>query len=159
MDGQKLKQEINARLENCTLKELKHIQHMIHTMKCPERGGLHYLGRFLGINLTEIDRISMDLGMQNANKYGVAQGGAVYTLADVALGYKIISDVGDESKVLTIELKVNYMKQGKGRKLYAEPIILHQGKSTVVGQCMILDEQNDVIAAALGTFFVMRPTH
>jgi uncharacterized protein (TIGR00369 family) len=158
MNGQKLKQDINEELDRCSVDELECIQRVIQTVKRSEKGGLHSLGRFLGINLTDIDRISMDLGIQNANKYGVAQGGAIYTLADVALGYKIISEVEDKRKVLTIELKVNYMKQGKGTRLYAEPIILHQGKNTVVGQCMVVDDQNDLIAVALGTFFVSTPT-
>ncbi|OMP65976.1 PaaI family thioesterase [Domibacillus epiphyticus] len=150
-----IRKSINESLNELTQQELEHIEHIIRSIKRSKDGDFHYFGRSLGINIENENRVTMDLGLQNANKYGVAQGGAVYTLADVALGYKIISALAktEERKVLTIELKVNFIKQGKGSKLYADPVILHQGKTTVVGQCMIVDDENDLVAVGLGTFF------
>ncbi|MCQ6268380.1 PaaI family thioesterase [Fictibacillus sp. WQ 8-8] len=157
MNEQKIIQEIKESLDEFNQQELQQIQHTIHSIKASKEGGLYFLGRLLGIDVTNTDHVTMDLGMQNANTYGVAQGGAVYTLADVALGYKIISEASEAGKVFTIELKVNYVKQGKGSKLYAHPVILHNGKNTVVGQCTVTDDENNLVAVALGTFFMMKP--
>ncbi len=158
MDNQILTQEIHDSLCTFTQQELQHIQHVIHSMEESKKEGFYYLGHFLGINVLNTDEVTMDLGIQNANTYGVAQGGAIYTLADIALGYKILHTSVEESKVLTIELKVNYIKQGRGSKLYARPIILHSGKTTVVGQCTITDDEEDLVAVALGTFIVKNST-
>lgn len=149
-----LLQEINKDLNELNLQELEHIHHVLNSIKESKQGSFYYLGRLLGIDVADPDVVTMNLGMQNANTYGVAQGGAIYTLADIAIGYKILSKVKDDSQVLTVELKVNYIKPGKGRKLYAKPTILHEGKSTVVGQCAITDDEDELVAMALGTFFI-----
>lgn len=67
--------EVTDTLEELEQKELEQIQHIINSIKKSRAGGLHYLGSLLGIDVTNVDRVSMDLGMQNANTYGGAQGG------------------------------------------------------------------------------------
>ena len=59
----------------------------------------------------------MGLGPHNLNTYGVAQGGALYTLADVSIGFLILSDVSEGQKVLTLEMKMNFIKKGAGAYL------------------------------------------
>jgi uncharacterized protein (TIGR00369 family) len=98
----------------------------------------------------------MRLGLQNGNTYGVAQGGAIYTLADVAIGFSILKEVSKEEKVFTLELKMNFIEKGEGARLIAEPVILRQGKSTVVAECNITDETGKLVAKALGTFYIAR---
>ena len=157
LGNQQLINEIHNSLQLCSQEELQHLLHVVQSIEESREGSFYYLGRFLGINILNADEVTMNLGMQNANTYGIAQGGAIYTLADIALGYKILTTCVEESKALTIELKVNYIKQGSGSKLYAYPTILHFGKTTVVGQCSIMDNQKDLVAVALGTFHV-KPT-
>jgi uncharacterized protein (TIGR00369 family) len=96
----------------------------------------------------------MVLGAFNANTYGVAQGGAVYTLADVAIGYAILKRLNRNQKVFTIEMKMNFIKKGKGSKLHAKTEIIHWGRKTLVTQCQIHDDTGDIIAQSLGTFFI-----
>ncbi|MFB4164660.1 PaaI family thioesterase [Alteribacillus sp. JSM 102045] len=75
------------------------------------------------------EKFVMDLGLQNKNIYGVAQGGAIYTLADVAIGFKIFSELKEHQKVFTLELKTNFIKKGKGNQLIAEPRFIHWGNT------------------------------
>jgi uncharacterized protein (TIGR00369 family) len=140
-------------LEHLNDEELNQVRHVIESMK-KGKEGLHYSGRFLGIDLEDNGQMTMTLGMQNANIYGVAQGGALFTFADVAIGFYIMTKIPDDKNVLTLELKMNYVKPGKGRKLYAKPNIKHLGNRTVVSECEIVDENNELVAQALGTFFL-----
>lgn len=140
-------------LETLSNEELLQISHVIEAMKSTKQR-LHYNGRLLGINLDDNGEMTMTLGMQNANTYGVAQGGALYTLADVAIGFDIMTKIPKDCQVFTLEMKMNYIKPGKGEKLFAKPTINHIGKNTVVADCKIEDENNQVVAIALGTFFL-----
>ncbi|MFJ8064695.1 PaaI family thioesterase [Psychrobacillus sp. NPDC096426] len=117
---------------------------------------MHFLGRFLGIQQNENGTTEMKLGIQNENTYGVAQGGSIYTLADVAIGFQILKSLEEGEKVLTLELKVNFIKKGQGSRLIASPTILYQGKNTVVSECDITDDEGRLIAKALGTFYIVR---
>ena len=138
-----------------SIEELHQVQHVLKTLRSSRaEGALHYLGQFLGIEFESEDLVYMNLGMQNANTYGVAQGGALYTLADVAIGYKLLPRLQENQQVFTLELKVNYIKQGRGKVVAAKPKILHFGKRTVVAECSIEDENNSLIAQALGTFII-----
>lgn len=145
-------------LKDHELEEMEHLlslyQDQTVTEDHPNAVPMHFLGRFLGITQNQDGTSEMRLGLQNANTYGVAQGGAIYTLADVAIGFSILQDVEEGQKVLTLELKVNFIEKGQGSRLIASPIILRRGRSTVVSECAVMDEQGRLVAKALGTFYI-----
>lgn len=145
--------DILKEIEDLSSDEVDQVFHVIRALKGSKKE-LHYTGRLLGIGFEENEEMSMELGMQNANTYDVAQGGALYTLADVSIGFHIMTQIPQDSEVYTLELKMNYIKPGKGAKLYAKPAIVHLGRSTVVSECKILDEKGQTVAIALGTFFL-----
>lgn len=147
--------DILKELEDLSSEELNQISHVIRALKGSKKE-LHYTGRLLGIEFEDNGEMSMKLGMQNANTYDVAQGGALYTLADVSIGYYIMTKIPENLQVYTLELKMNYIRPGKGKKLFAKPSIVHLGKSTVVSECKIIDEQDKLVAIALGTFFLKK---
>lgn len=117
---------------------------------------MHFLGKFLGIKENLDGTTEMKLGLQNENTYGVAQGGSIYTLADVAIGFSILKNLQEGEKVFTLELKVNFIEKGQGSRLIATPSILRQGKRLVVSECTVTDEKGRVIAKALGTFYIAK---
>lgn len=97
----------------------------------------------------------MILGDFNTNTFGVTQGGAIYSLADVAIGYRILDQLKEKQKVFTLEMKINFIKKGKGAKLAAKTELFHWGRQTVVIQCQILDENGEIVAHSLGTFYIV----
>ena len=153
---------IETNLKSLSSMELNQISYLLslyqvssqnkHTKDIP----MHFLGRFLGITQNSDGTTKMELGIQNENTYGVAQGGAIYTLCDVAIGFNILKNVKENEKVFTLELKVNFIKKGKGSYLLASPSILYQGRSTIAAECEINDENGDLVAKGLGTFFIAR---
>lgn len=115
---------------------------------------MHFLGRFLGMVQNQDGTTEMALGFQNENTYGVAQGGSIYTLADVAIGFSILQNLSEGEKIFTLELKVNFIEKGQGSRLIATPLILRQGRTTVVSECAIHDDSGKLVAKALGTFYI-----
>lgn len=156
MDKKEKLEQIYKKLQELDVPELEQVEHVINSLELTRAGKLHYLGHFLGIECDfEKEEVKMHLGMYNANTIGVAQGGALYTLADIAIGYQILNKVADKKKVVTLELKINYVKPGEGKELIAKPQVLHWGRRTVVAGCAIEDEQGDLVAQALGTFYLL----
>lgn len=49
---------------------------------------------------------------------------------------------------------MNYFKPGYGKFLQAKGKILHWGRKTVAGECDIHDESGQLIAKAMGTFYI-----
>jgi uncharacterized protein (TIGR00369 family) len=151
---------IHQQLAKLNEKELNEVAHLLTLygesarLLHPDAVPMHFLGRFLGITQHGDGTAEMALGLQNENTYGVAQGGAIYTLADVAIGFNILKNLTEEEKVFTLELKVNFIEKGQGERLIAIPVILRQGRSTVVCECTVVDEKGTLVAKALGTFYI-----
>ncbi|WCK56356.1 PaaI family thioesterase [Aneurinibacillus sp. Ricciae_BoGa-3] len=53
-----------------------------------------------------------------------------------------------------LHYEMNFLKRGKGDKLFAKTHFLHWGRTTIVAQCTIEDQEGDAVAHALGTFYV-----
>ncbi|MEW9673756.1 PaaI family thioesterase [Ammoniphilus sp. 3BR4] len=135
--------------------QLETLNQAINSLQIASNERFHNLGRIMGIEWNEQGEFQMHLGAFNANTYGVAQGGALYTLADVAIGYMILEQLRESQKVFTLEMKMNFIKKGKGDKLTAKPKVLHWGRKTVVAQCEVYDEMRNLVAQSMGTFFVV----
>lgn len=147
---------IQQQIQALSNKELNHIEHILAALNASKDGSMHYFGKFLGIKEGDDGEMVMNLGLHNENTYGVAQGGAVYTLADVAIGFNVLRRLAEDEKVFTLELKVNFIKKGEGTRLFAKPRILHWGRTTVVSDCSIIDECGSIVAQALGTFYLVK---
>ena len=149
--------DLEEQLKELSEEELRQVEYTIQAIKQARSKEFHYFGHSLGIDLFSESCPTMRLGPHNANTYGMPQGGALFTLADVALGYKIISCLDSETeKTFTLEMKMNYIRPAQGEKVRAKPEILHFGNKTVIGQCAIEDEEGLLVAQALGTFYLSR---
>jgi uncharacterized protein (TIGR00369 family) len=154
-------EHIQQQLKTFNNKELSQVSYLLSLYQesdvnhHPASVPMHFLGRFLGIKQMSDGTTEMKLGIQNENTYGVAQGGSIYTLADIAIGFSILKNLAEGEKVFTLELKVNFIEKGQGSRLIANPSILRQGKNTVVSECSITDEKGKLIAKALGTFYIV----
>lgn len=158
---QRIRQGIERNLEDLSYEEMVEVDYFLSSYKKSPTSGqhghvpMHFFGRFLGLTQLANDKIAMKLGLQNENTYGVAQGGSLYTLADVAIGFMILNKLSESQKVFTLEMKVNFIKKGEGSQLIASPSIIRWGERTVVSECTIEDAEGDVVAKALGTFYVV----
>ncbi|BCJ86392.1 PaaI family thioesterase [Effusibacillus dendaii] len=150
-------QSLAEQLAELDDQELDLVQHTIRAIRKSRTKDFHFYGNFLDIELPDRDDLEqvakMRLGPHVENYFGVAQGGAVYTLADVSMGYLILSRLEPERRVATLELKMNYIRPGTGDALRCKSEILHWGRNTIVAECKIVNDQDQLVATALGTFF------
>jgi len=114
---------------------------------------------FLGIKLVQAaegrSEVMLALDPHHLNTWDVVHGGVTMTLLDIALASAARSLVGAETGLVTIEMKTNFMQPGTG-PLRALGRVLH--KTTTMAYCEgeVLDQQDRLIAKALGTFKYMR---
>ena len=151
---------IQQQLAKLNEKELSEVAHVLslygessRTLH-PDALPMHFLGRFLGITQHADGTAEMELGLQNENTYGVAQGGAIYTLADVAIGFKILKNLTEEEKVFTLELKVNFIEKGQGSRIARHGRFCCYWSLPVVCECTVVDDKGTLVAKALGTFYI-----
>lgn len=119
--------------------------------------------RWLGIQYRETsDRravIAIPLDNEKRNISGVAHGGIVASLIDIAMGtaasggnYQTRSRL-----VVTLEMKINYVAPAAGDELVATADVVHLGGRTSVVRCEVVNDQGKTCAIGLGTFIVRRP--
>jgi len=114
-----------------------------------------YLGIKLVLAQDGKSEIALPLGPHHLNSWDVAHGGVTMTLLDIALACAARSLAEPETGLVTIEMKTNFMQPGTG-SLRALGRVLHRTTTMAYCEGEVLDEQDRLIAKALGTFKYMR---
>lgn len=90
---------------------------------------------------------------KHTNLYSVAHGGAVASLADTAMG---VACATTGNRVVTIDMNINYIKSAERETIIrATATVLHKGRTTMVVETDLKDNDNALIAKARGTFYVI----
>jgi len=116
----------------------------------------NFFAKYLGMEIVEIGKgdcvVSMLVTEKHTNIRKVVHGGALVSLADMAMGLACAS-LG--RRVVTLDLNISFMRRAKeGDTVKAFTRVLHKGKTTTVVSGSILDEAGKLLAEARGTFFV-----
>lgn len=111
----------------------------------------------LGMQIDEICggdvTISLKIKHVHTNVYDIAHGGVLMTLADTAIGAACLSL---NKRVVTLDLNINMLKAvAQGSTVTAKAHIIHNGRQTVVGECSIFDEKNNLCCQSRATMFVL----
>ncbi len=87
----------------------------------------------------------------NVNPYGIAHGGALYTMADCACG---IAARSDGRRYVTISSSFNFLRSApQGETVFAESQVRRRGCSTCYVDVDITDSQGQLLASGNFTFF------
>lgn len=90
---------------------------------------------------------------KHGNRYGVIHGGALFTLADTAMG-AVGYSIG--CKVVTLSSSINFISNSSAKeKVWAKASLIHAGRSTIVTRVMIYDHTGKEMADVTGTMFVI----
>jgi uncharacterized protein (TIGR00369 family) len=119
--------------------------------------------RWLGVEYREISDkravVSVRLDAEKRNIRGVAHGGVVASIVDIAMGTAASGgNYQNRSRlVVTVELKINYLAPATGNELVAVAEVVRLGSRAIVTRCEVITDAGDMCATALGTFIVRRP--
>lgn len=99
----------------------------------------------------------LDVVPELLNPHGVLHGGAVYTMIDYSMGAATMAALGADEICATIEIKVSYLAGVRGGTLSCDTWIVKKGKNVVFLESKVTDESGELVAAATGSFAVVRP--
>ena len=107
-----------------------------------------------------IGEIAIDVREELTNSLGVAHGGLLMTLMDVAMAHAARSPVepGGEAlqTVVTIEMKTSFMRPGIGR-LVGTGRRMHRTVSLAFCEASVVDARGHLVGHSTGTFKYLRP--
>ena len=114
---------------------------------------------YLGITIDEKGdgkaRLSFEARDQHLNDGGIVHGGAIFTLADCAMGSALASTLDDDQPV-TVEAKMNYLEPGQRGRIVATGAVRRKGKRfTVLEVEVVQEETGEHIAYGTGTFTIV----
>lgn len=113
-----LREKIIRRLMELDEYDLEKINLAVKAVENSKKNELHYFGHLLGIQFTNRpNKAEMLLSSNIWNSFGVVQGGALYSFADISMGFYIKHLLGEKFNIVTLELKMNYINQVKEKKV------------------------------------------
>jgi uncharacterized protein (TIGR00369 family) len=122
--------------------------------------------KHIGCRLTTIEAghvvAEIDLATIHQQQIGLVHGGVTATIADVAAGFAGFTLVGPDEHTVTAEIKVSYLRKGRGTRLRAVGRVVKPGSSFHFCEADVFCVQDDgeevLIARATTTMAVIRPT-
>jgi uncharacterized protein (TIGR00369 family) len=85
----------------------------------------------------------------------VVHGGVVAMLADTAGGFAAFLAAPRGSRVVTIEMKINFLEPIEHGEIKADARVLRQGRTTSVVDCDVTDQDGRLVGKALMTFSIL----
>lgn len=110
----------------------------------------------IGIELLDVQpgyvtgKINLAQKHSSNPRHFIAHGGVTYALADTVGGAAVISKY--ESVTPTIDMRIDYLAPATGEQLIASAEVIRSGKSVAVVDVDIVDEDDNSIATARGTY-------
>lgn len=100
--------------------------------------------------------LKLDVNERHTNRRGIAHGGVIATMADMALSLAWRSLAPDSTPLGTLSLNVSFVAPAVGR-ITAEGRTLHMTGGCAFCEARILNEDGELVATAQGVFRVRRP--
>lgn len=100
----------------------------------------------------------LDVVPELLNPHGVLHGGAVYVMVDYSMGGATMSVLPRGEICATIEIKISYLAGVRGGRLTCTTNIIKRGKNVVFLESKVIDAGETIVAAATGSFAIIRPS-
>ena len=118
----------------------------------------------LGFELLRVEpglgEIAIEVRDELTNSWGVAHGGLLMTLMDIAMAHAARSPLEPGGEVLpgvvTIEMKTSFMRPGEGR-VVATGRRMHRTVTMAFCEASVLDARGHLVAHSTGTFKYLKP--
>jgi acyl-CoA thioesterase len=90
------------------------------------------------------------------NPHGIVHGAVVYALADTGMGGALTAQLNEDEFCSTVEIKINYFRPAVSGRIRCETSVINRGSRTGVMESDVFDDQDRLIARAMGTFMISR---
>jgi len=97
----------------------------------------------------------LQINDNHRNPHGIVHGAVVYALADTGMGGALTSLLEPDQICSTIELKINYFRPALKGQLRCLTRVINKGSRIGVMESDVLDEQDRLLARAMGTFMIL----
>lgn len=118
------------------------------------------IARLVGFTLASVEPgrvvIEFEAAERHANLVGTLHGGALCVIADAAMSMAYGSTLEEEETYTTVELKINYLKPVRTGRLRAVGRVVKGGQTVGVVECDVTDEEQHLVARAMGTCVRLR---
>lgn len=115
----------------------------------------------LGIEVTELGKghvtATMPVDERTRQPFGLLHGGASVALAETVASIGAFELVDQEKQaVVGLEINANHIRAKKDGVVTAAATVLHQGKSTMVWDIKITDEEGELVCVSRCTMAVIQ---
>ncbi|MDY6951958.1 MAG: PaaI family thioesterase [Thermodesulfobacteriota bacterium] len=76
----------------------------------------------------------LEIGPDHWQQDGFVHAGVIATMADHTGGYAAYTTVSEETRILTIEFKINYFRPAKGEAILCRSRVVNRGKTIIVSE-------------------------
>jgi uncharacterized protein (TIGR00369 family) len=155
-----LAQEIQQVLTGGSEEEKEILALAIQAIKQKREKKSAYLSGFLGLSgrfvEEDVYEFRVPITPFMMNRLGMVHGGVTATLADSTMGSLINKCLPEGFGAVTAEMKINYLKPGRGKMLISRAKLVQKGQTLAVLTCEIMNEQGTRICLATGTFYLFK---
>ena len=120
----------------------------------------HPFWELLGMKLVDakkgwaIVRLPFDKKLTQAD--GISHGGAIFSTADAAVGIALLGMLPKGDSMVTLEMKINYLRPFTEGELLAEAAIIQKGSRTAVAEVDITSSDGKKVAKCIATFVILK---
>lgn len=87
--------------------------------------------------------------------YGVVQGGAIASLADMAVAFALMTLIQPRELVTTVEFKLNFFAAVTHEEMVGEARVVHAGKRLVSAEMEVQGQDGKLIAKGIATYAII----
>lgn len=148
---------LSERIGELSERDLRVVENTVDALYGMKTNKYPFLGNFLQIvqeERGENERFlcSMPIRPDLLNPYRIVYGGITATLADMAMGWMLETEVDGRDKFVTIDMNVHYHNPGVGKKLLATAWVTHHTKEIWQASCEIFSDRGNLVVTASATF-------
>ncbi len=96
---------------------------------------------------------ALTVGPAHLNPYGVVHGGAIYALADTAMGGAVVSTLDPGQRCATLEVKINYLAAVGAGELRCRARVVGRTRRIALLEARV-EAGDRLIALATGSFYI-----
>ena len=126
------------------------VQDTVHHAPYPE---------LIGLRLSELAfdrcRIDLELAPRHLQPFGIVHGGVLATLIDTATFWAAFLRLPQDTGLVNVDLKLNYLKAVAQGTLRAEGQCLRAGRQISYTQASVFDAQGDLVAHGTSTLMAL----